>query len=105
MNKREKVFSKTNGKCIYCGCNIDVKTFNIEHRIPKKHLKSDYDNITNLFPACQDCNYSKGELSVDEFRKKIENMIFDKSVGRIMSKYYGLEPIKVKFYFEIDEVE
>lgn len=103
MNKREKVFEKTQGKCVYCGCDIDFKKFHIEHKKPKKILKRDYDNIDNLFPACQDCNLSKGDLSVEEFREKLTNMINDRHIGRLFAKYYNLKPTQIKFYFEKGE--
>lgn len=103
MNKREKIFEKTNGKCVYCGCNLDFYNFHIEHTKPKSKLIKDKNNIKNLFPACIDCNLLKGNLDVAEFRKKIENLIYDNSRERTIAKYYKIKPQKIIFYFESEK--
>lgn len=100
MNKREKVFKKTNGKCIYCGCNLDFYDFHIEHMKPKSKINYDKDNLDNLFPSCIDCNLLKGNLEVNEFKEKIENLIFNDTRCRTLGRYYNLKPKKILFYFE-----
>lgn len=100
MNKREKVFLKTNGRCIYCGSIISYDDFHIDHKNPKSNLKKDFDNIDNLFPSCCDCNLSKGNLSIENFRKKIEQILFNNHTARIITKYYNVKPKKIKFWFE-----
>lgn len=105
MNKREKVFNKTNGKCIYCGCDIDIKTFHIEHMKPKSTLKIDKDHIDNLYPSCKDCNLSKGNLTIEEFRKKLEKMPFMLHIARMITKYYDVKPRKITFYFEKENIK
>ena len=88
LNTRARVFQKTGGKCFYCGCDLDFKTYHIDHFIPKSNNGKGGDN---LVPSCSDCNLYKGRLSVDEFREKIERMI---------NKYFHLNNSKIKFYFE-----
>lgn len=100
MNKREKVFKKTNGKCIYCGCDLDFYNFHIEHMKPKSKLTYNISDINNLFPSCIDCNLLKGNLEAEEFREKIENFIFKDTKCRTLARYYNLKPKKIKFYFE-----
>lgn len=100
MNKREKVFSKTKGKCIYCGCTLDYYNFHIEHMIPKSKLKNDKSNINNLFPSCIDCNLLKGNLEIEDFREKLENFIFDDTRCRTLARYYNIKPKNILFYFE-----
>lgn len=100
MKKREKVFKKTNGKCIYCGCDIDFYNFHMDHKKPRKKLQYDFDNINNLFPSCIDCNLLKGDLEVEEFREKLESFIFKDTRCRALKKFYNLEPKKIKFFFE-----
>ena len=100
MNKREKVYSKTKGKCIYCGCKLDFYNFHIEHFIPKCKLKKNKNNINNLFPSCVDCNLLKGCLDVEEFREKIEDLIFYDTRCRMLAKYYNIKPKNILFYFE-----
>ena len=100
MSKREIIYNKTCGKCIYCGCDLEFNNFHIEHVVPKSKLKSNKNNINNLFPACIDCNLIKGNLDVEEFRKKIENLMYYDTRCRIIKKYYNVEQKKIKFYFE-----
>ena len=57
----------------------------------------------NLVPACPDCNITKSDMSIEQFREKIENMLTSSMQGRMIAKYYGLERKPVKFFFE--EVE
>lgn len=89
---------KTNGKCAYCGCDLDFNNFHLDHMIPKSKVST--DKIDSLIPSCVDCNLSKGNLTVDEFRAKIENMIFDKHIGRMVAKHYDVKPKKIVFHFE-----
>lgn len=103
MNKREKVYKKTNGKCIYCGCDIDFHEFHIEHFVPKSKIKQDKDNLENLFPSCIDCNLLKGNLEIEEFRDKIQNFIFNDTRCRTMARYYNLKPKSIIFYYEKKE--
>lgn len=100
MNKREKVFKKTNGKCAYCGCNLEFYNFHIDHKKAKSKLTKDKNNIRNLFPACVDCNLLKGSLDIDDFREKIEGLIYDNSRGRTIAKFYEIKPHRILFYFE-----
>lgn len=100
MDRREKIFNKTNGKCIYCGCDLEFNNFHIEHKIPKSKLRKNKNNIENLFPTCVDCNLLKGDLDLEDFRKKIENLMFFDTKCRTIKKYYNVEPKKIKFYFE-----
>ena len=100
MNKREKVFLKTNGRCAYCGCDLDFYNFHIDHKKAKSKLIKDKNNIRNLFPACADCNLLKGSLDISEFREKIEDLIYDNRRGTRIAKYYEIEPREILFYFE-----
>lgn len=100
MGIREKVFKKTNGKCVYCGCKLEFDNFHIEHMNPKCKIIGNKNDIKNLFPSCIDCNLLKGNLDVEEFRKKIENFIFFDTKCRTLKKYYNIKPKKIIFYFE-----
>lgn len=76
-NLKEFVFSKTNGKCSYCG----VKATEIDHIIPRTNGGT--DSTFNLTPACRSCNEKKSNLSLKEF-------------GKIMNKDYSyLKPKKL----------
>lgn len=76
-NLREFIFSKTNGKCVYCGAEAEE----IDHIVPRS--KGGTNSTFNLTPACKSCNKLKSKLSLKEF-------------GKIMNKDYShLEPKKL----------
>ena len=76
-NLREFVFSRTNGRCSYCG----AKATEIDHIIPRAQGGS--NSVHNLTPACRSCNQKKSNLSLKDF-------------GEIMNKDYShLEPKKI----------
>lgn len=74
---REFVFSKTNGRCSYCG----AKATEIDHIIPRANGGT--NSTYNLTPVCRLCNEKKSNLSLKEFGKL---------VGKDFSK---LEPKKL----------
>ena len=76
-NLRDFIFSKTKGRCSYCG----EKAEEIDHIIPKS--KGGSNSTYNLTPACRSCNEKKSNLSLKEF-------------GKLMNKDYSkLEPKKL----------
>lgn len=97
MGKRENIYSITNGKCFYCGCELELETFHADHFIPKS---SGGKTRKNLVPTCADCNLSKGKLSLEEFREKISRLPFDNHKGRIIAKYHKIDSKPIRFYFE-----
>ena len=60
-NLREFIFSKTKGRCSYCG----GKAEEIDHIIPR--AKGGTNSTYNLTPACRSCNEKKSSLSLKEF--------------------------------------
>ena len=103
INKRHKILNKTNGKCIYCGCDLDIKSFHMEHVIPKSNVSG--DSFDRLFPSCSKCNLYKHSLSVEQFRYKLENEIFERSVATMFEKYHKLKKHKIEFYFEKEGID
>ena len=76
-NLREFIFSKTNGRCSYCG----AKAEEIDHIVPR--AKGGTNSTYNLTPACRACNKKKSNSSLKEF-------------GKIMNRDYShLEPKKL----------
>ena len=83
--KRLKVYSIFNGRCAYCGCDIYLKTFHVDHinplfrglsqeqmnRIGDNRVKGT-NNIENLYPSCPSCNCSKSTYTIEEWRSVIE---------------------------------
>ena len=74
---RSFIFSRSNGKCVYCG----AKATEIDHVIPRS--KGGTNSVYNLVASCRSCNEKKSNLSLKEFGKK---------VGKDFSK---LEPKKL----------
>ena len=60
---REFIFSKTKGRCSYCG----AKAEEIDHIVPR--AKGGSNSTHNLTPACRSCNEKKSNLSLKEFGK------------------------------------
>lgn len=97
MANRQKIYEITNGRCFYCGCELDIESFHADHFVAKANGGKE---SKNLVPACPDCNHCKGKLTIEEFRTKIENLLEDRFVGKLIKKYYKIEKKNIKFFFE-----
>lgn len=76
-NLRNFVFSKTNGRCSYCG----AKAEEVDHIVPRANGGT--NSTYNLTPACKLCNAKKSNLSLKDF-------------GKLVGKDYShLEPKKL----------
>jgi len=102
--QREAVLKKTNGRCAYCGCELEYKQMQIDHISP---ISVGGDNsFENLFASCQPCNHRKGTFSLEGFRKELEKQL--KILRRDSATYrnavrFGLvieNSHRVEFYFE-----
>jgi 5-methylcytosine-specific restriction endonuclease McrA len=73
--------------CAYCLCTLDNNSRTIDHLTPKSRGGKLSNN--NKVPACGDCNKLKGNLSVKEFSKALNSLIFfevenhKKTLGRL----------------------
>ena len=74
---RSFIFSRSNGKCVYCG----AKATDIDHVIPRANGGT--DSTYNLVASCRACNQMKSNLNLKAFGKL---------VGKDFSK---LEPKKL----------
>jgi 5-methylcytosine-specific restriction endonuclease McrA len=97
-NKRKMVYEKFSGKCCYCGDALNLEDFNVDHIIPKSHRGK--GNIDNLMPSCSFCNFTKGALSVEQYRKKISNLPEYNTAVKLYLKHFRVKIHFVKFYFE-----
>ena len=74
---RDFVFSRSNGKCSYCGKQAQE----IDHIVPRS--KGGTDSVNNLTATCRSCNEKKSNLTLKAF-------------GKLMNKDYShLEPKKL----------
>ncbi len=120
--EREKIYSKFNGKCAYCGEELNGK-FQVDHIIPKKNFRdvvhngkapeflrhltvNDMNHSDNLFPSCSQCNFYKDAHTLDYFRHKIgvilKNLQDCVYIYRVALKYKLIEEnsINVNFHYE-----
>lgn len=96
---RVDVKDKFGGHCAYCGIQLG-RSFHVDHVIP--HAGGGPDDIMNFFPACRYCNILKNALTLEQFRKTIED--YHTKAGVIISERFGIlkviAPVKVEFWFE-----
>lgn len=105
--ERERVFSKTDGHCAYCGCELTIRDMQVDHVIPLNGWSEQgEDTLDNMLPACRSCNHYKSRSTIEGFRRMLENqpaaLMRDSTTYRIAVRY-GLvipNPQPVKFYFE-----
>lgn len=111
MTKRQIVYDKFDGRCAYCGCELNGK-FHIDHIEPIRRnsdgscLNPQNESLSNMNPSCPSCNIMKHNQSIEQFRVMIKNFVtnLNKYNNQYkLAKKYGLvteNDIEVKFYFE-----
>lgn len=74
--KRLAVLAKTNGRCWYCGQELDLrrkpddkKKYTIDHVDPQ--CQNGGNHIDNLVPACASCNSRKSGRCLSEYRENL----------------------------------
>lgn len=101
---RQLVYNKMDGRCAYCGCEIDMRDMQVDHVIPLR--KGGEDSLDNMLPACRSCNHYKSTLTVEQFRHMIEKMpdtLARDSVTYKNAVRFGIvipNPHKIMFFFE-----
>lgn len=113
--QRLELFDKYDGKCAYCGEDLK-KGWHADHVEPIRRngdgtcLKASRDVFENMNPSCAPCNINKHSMSLEAFRKSIEqyvNSLNNHSTQYKMAKKYGLveeTSLKVKFWFEKKDI-
>lgn len=124
MNKakelRLRVYKKYDGHCAYCGNDILLKAFQIDHAYPKaRAIPTDkilvdgwlntiqVNDFSNLMPVCRRCNHYKRSEDIEGFRKYML-MLHDRISKMYINKVgfdYGILSVELKpfdgiFYFE-----
>lgn len=103
---RNVVYEKFNGRCAYCGKQIDIKDMQVDHFKAKR--QGGTDDFDNLMPSCRRCNHYKRAESLENFRVMLMNMehkVLDTYLGRV-ARDYGMVEWKGwdgKFFFERSE--
>ncbi len=107
---RRKIFEKYDGCCAYCGCDITLENFQIDHIKPLRRddtlHENGLDTEDNMMPVCRSCNLRKGVLSIETFRsqlsKDVERLKRDVPKFNLLLRF-GLVHLRerpVVFYFE-----
>ncbi len=108
FSKKLAVYKKLDGRCAYCGSQLEIETFIVEHVTPR--CDGGLNNIDNLMPSCGPCNSSKGRKSVEQFRRfsAVKAVTGSTIFGQLQVDYLyesgnhaaiGVDPL-FKFYFE-----
>ena len=101
---REKVYSKYNGRCAYCGSKVHYKDMQIDHVFPLSLGGADTED--NYLPSCSACNFRKGKLTLEKFRKSLSRLkrkMYSRHLDYRLAIKYNLiseNDIPIKFYFE-----
>ncbi len=72
MQKRLKIYWKTEGHCYLCGEFVDFNSFEVEHNIPVS--KGGTNELDNLFCACHCCNAIKHDIYPEDLMEKISRI-------------------------------
>lgn len=114
---RWDIFKKYNGRCAYCGCEIDFYNFHIDHITPKRRgdsisycekygIEKGKDCIDNYNPSCASCNLSKSVFTLEVWRseifKKIERLSKYNTSFNLLHRFGVIKIVNkpVVFYFE-----
>ena len=117
--EREFIFNKYEGKCAYCGFDIMLHKFHVDHVIPKFRGTTQYqldkwnsnitkgtDSIENYNPSCISCNISKSTFTIENWRKelqlKIDRIKRDSPTFNILLRFGVIKEINkpIVFHFE-----
>lgn len=106
FNKKTRylIYQKTNGKCSYCGCDLELNKMQIDHIIPIDRWGT--NNLENLLPSCRQCNFYKSTMSIEGFRKMVETIIsrLEKLfIFKLAIKYKLIEVNNKKIVFEFEK--
>ena len=111
---RQQLYEKYNHRCAYCGCELEYKNMQVDH-IKSVYVHNDighdmteaemYD-ISNLLPACRQCNFYKDTFSLETFRSRLSTVMMEnlrKGFTYRLALKVGLieeHDKNIQFYFE-----
>lgn len=118
---RQQVYNKYNGHCAYCGCELTLKSMQVDHIVSRAYYfyhelgmkgyeeKPSYniDDYENLNPSCMSCNKRKESTDLETFRRALEHcpqsMLSTNANFKQMVRYGQIRLVndgKIEFYFE-----
>ena len=112
-SERKAIYDKCNGHCAYCGREIPLKGFNVDHlhcirnyEYTEEFTGIDVHSMDNLMPACGSCNRYKATMDLETFRKQLQKipdrLQRDVCTYNIALRYKMVQENRkpIKFYFE-----
>jgi len=114
--RKRKIWEKTEGKCYYCGKVLvenqndgrDHAAWTMDHVTPR--AKGGSDALNNLVPCCVECNQSKNDKNLEEYRfslimevargiwgEECTEMIYSILSNEVAKQ---LDLVKPKFFYE-----
>lgn len=101
---RKIVYGKYHGHCAYCGCEIEYRQMQVDHKKPLR--LGGGNDIDNLLPACRSCNHYKSTLTVEKYRAYLSGIyarLMRDSIPFQVGIRFGIfehRTDKIVFYFE-----
>jgi len=93
----DRTASKCDGRCWYCGHLPDPDDLTVDHALPRSRGGFNHDD--NLLPSCSNCNNTKANMTVSEFRKYCKVAVIRRAIT--LGYYAGdLSRIKIMFFGE-----
>lgn len=72
-SERTIIYNKNKGRCAICGKFIPYDNFTIDHIIPL--VKGGTNELSNLQPACNVCNFIKQDFLPEDLKNKLLEII------------------------------
>lgn len=82
VGKRNKIFSRDQYTCFYCGYAGESKELTIDHILPKS--KGGDSSAYNLITSCRKCNSDKGDKTAEEYGFKIPKALLHSNINLAM---------------------
>jgi hypothetical protein len=67
--ERKNLLEGFNCKCAYCGCDLNLRTMQLDYIIPLE--RNGKEELSNIFPVCKECNAYKGLQTYNDFKSSI----------------------------------
>lgn len=111
---RQQVYDKYDGRCSYCGEQIELKQMQVDHLMPQYWLTLPNPKVTkeqvycfeNLMPSCRVCNKNKDTYPLETWREMLQTQVERirkyQASFRVAERFGLVQEInkKVVFYFE-----
>ena len=105
LKYKKELYEEMNGRCAYCGCELDYKKATIDHKVPL--AVGGTNERENLIICCFSCNHYKRNRDIEGFRESIKNTVKwlkGNSAYRLALKYGRISETnideRIMFFYE-----